>query len=190
MIIAVDFDNILNNLTEKVLEIYNAQSRKNIKMTELTAYNFYDCLPKDDADGIVKLFKNKNMWDALSPIEGSRDGLQKLIDAGYRVYIVTATAPENFAWKISWLKKYFPFFNSDNVIRMKDKSLFKCDIMIEDFYDQLIKNKLCHKVILDYPWNIDEAKDWVHGTHRCKNWKEIVEVVKKIKDEVAEWTEK
>ena len=187
MIIAVDFDNILNNLTEKVLEIYNAQSGKNIQMAELTAYNFYDCLSKDDADGIIKLFKNKNMWDALSPIEGARNGLQKLIDVGYRVYIVTATAPENFVWKISWLKKYFPFFNVDNVILMKDKSLFKCDIMIEDFYDQLIKNKFCHKIILDYPWNQDEAKDWVHSTYRCKNWKEIVEAVNKIRDDVDEW---
>lgn len=190
MIIAVDFDNILNNLTEKTLEIYNAQSGKNIQMNELTSYNFYDCLNKTDADGMIKLFKNKILWDSLTPIEGSRDGLQKLIDAEHRVYIVTATAPENFLWKISWLKKYFPFFNADNVIRMKDKSLFKCDIMIEDCYEQLIKNKLCHKICLSYPWNSDQIKDWVHGTYRCKNWKQIVEAVCKIQEEVAEWTEK
>ena len=190
MIIAVDFDNILNNLTEKVLEIYNAQSSKSIQMADLTSYNFYDCLPKEDADGIVKLFKNKTMWDALSPIDGSRKGLQKLIDDGHRVYIVTATATENWPWKISWLKKYFPFFNTENVVRLMDKSLFKCDIMIEDSYEQLIKNKLCHKIILDYPWNRCEEKDWVHGTYRCKNWKEIVDAVNKIKDEVNEWTGK
>lgn len=187
MIIAVDFDNILNNLTEKTLEVHNAQSGKNIKMSELTSYNFYDCLDKTDADGMVKLFKNKILWDALTPIDGSREGLQKLIDTEHRVYIVTATAPENFLWKISWLKKYFPFFNSDNVIRMKDKSLFKCDIMIEDCYEQLIKNKLCHKICLDYPWNRDETKDWVHGTYRCQSWIQIVEAVGKIQNEVAEW---
>lgn len=190
MIIAVDFDNILNNLTEKTLEVYNAQSGKNIKMEDLTSYNFYDCLDKSDADGMIKLFKNKILWDSLTPIEGSREGVQKLLDAGCRVYIVTATAPENFAWKISWLKKYFPFFNADNVVRMKDKSLFKCDVMIEDCYDQLVKNKLCHKICLDYSWNRDETKDWVHGTYRCKSWKEIVNAVGKIKDEVYEWTGK
>lgn len=190
MIICVDWDCVLNNLMDKTLEIYNAQSGKNIQMSDLTSYNFYDCLPREDADGIVKLFKNKAMWDALTPIDGARKGLQKLIDDGNKVYIVTATATENWPWKISWLKKYFPFFNTDNVVRLMDKSLFKCDIMIEDAYEQLIKNKLCHKIILDYPWNCCEEKDWVHSTYRCKNWQEIVEAVNKIKDEVAEWTGK
>lgn len=187
MIIAVDMDCVLNNLMDKALEIYNAQSGKNIQMSNLTSYNLYDCLSKDDADGIIKLFKKKELWDTLSPIEGSREGLQKLIDAGHKTYIVTATAPENFAWKVNWTKKYFPFFNSDNIVCMKDKSLFKCDVMIEDCYDNLIKNKLCHKIILDYSWNNDEVKDWVHGTYRCKNWKEIVYAVNKIQDEVKEW---
>ena len=62
MICAIDFDNVLNNLAEKTLEIYNKQSGKDIKMTDITAYDFYDCLPKADADGIVKLFKNKSIW--------------------------------------------------------------------------------------------------------------------------------
>ena len=190
MIIAVDFDNVINNLTEKTLELYNAQSGKSIQMSDITSYNFYDCLNKADADGIIKLFKKKELWDILTPIEGSREGLQKLIDTEHRVYIVTATAPENFLWKIQFIRKYFPFFNTDNVIRMMDKSLFKCDIMIEDSYEQLIKNKLCHKVIFDYPWNRDEPKDWVHGTYRCKNWSEIVEAVNQIQDEVKEWTGK
>lgn len=187
MIIAVDFDNILNNLTEKTLEFYNAHNDKNIQMSDITSYNFYDCVDKKDADDIVKLFKNKALWDLLIPIEGARDCLQKLIDAEHKVFIVTATAPENFLWKIQFLRKYFPFFNTDNVVRMMDKSLFKCDVMIEDSYEQLIKNKLCHKVILDYPWNCDEAKDWVHGTYRCKTWEEIVGAVNKIQDEVNEW---
>ena len=190
MIIAVDWDCVLNNLVDKALEIYNAQSGKNIQIADLTSYNFYDCLQKEDADGIVKLFKNKAMWDALTPIEGSRKGLQKLLDDGHRVYIVTATATENWHWKISWFKKYFPFFNTDNIILMKDKSLFRCQIMIDDCYDNLVKNKLCNKIILNYPWNQDEAKDWVHGTYRCMNWNEIIESVNKIQEEISEWTEK
>ena len=187
MIIAVDLDCILNNLVDKVLEIYNAQSGKDIQMSELTSYDFYDCLNKKDADGIVKLFKSKAMWDSLTPIKGAKEGLQKLINDNHRVYIVTATAPETLSWKITWLKKYFPFFNTENVICMVDKSLFKCQIMIEDCYDQLIKNKLCHKICLDYPWNRDEIKDIVYDVHRCTNWKEILEAVNKIEKEIKEY---
>ena len=96
-VIAVDMDCVLNNLMDKTLEIYNTQSGKNIRISDLASYNLYDCLNKKDAEGIIRLFKNKAMWDSLAPIEGSREGLQKLINAGHRVYIVTATAPENFA---------------------------------------------------------------------------------------------
>lgn len=186
MIIACDWDNIINNLTEKVLEIYNAQSGKNIQMSDLTSYNFYDCLAKEDADGIVKLFKNKIMWDSLIPIEGSRNGLQKLIDAGHRVYIVTATAPENFNWKIQFLRKYFSFFNTDNVIRMMDKSLVKCDVLIEDCAEQLIKHKMCYRVCLDYPWNRN-IKDFTYDIYRCKNWTEILEAINKIEKEIKKY---
>ena len=181
--IAVDFDNMLNNLTEKTLEIYNTQSGKKIQMSELTSYNFYDCLNKTDADGVIKLFKKKELWDALTPIEGSREGIRKLIDANYKVYIVTATAPENFAWKVQWAKKWFPFLNSDNIIRMMDKSLLKCDILIEDSLEQLIKHKLCHRICLDYPWNRN-VDDFIYDIHRAKDWNEILNEVNKIEEEI------
>ena len=59
MMLCVDCDNVLNNLTEKTLELYNSQSGKNIQMSDIISYNFYECLPQEDADGIVSLFKEK-----------------------------------------------------------------------------------------------------------------------------------
>ena len=187
MIIAIDYDNILNNLTEKTIELYNTQNNKSIQMSDITSYNFYECLDKDDADGVIKLFKNKGLWDSLKPITGAREGLQKLINNGHRVYIVTATATENFQWKIQWLKKWFPFFNTDNVIRMMDKSLIRADILIEDSLEQLLKHKLCHRVCFDYPWNRNESKDFVYDIHRCTNWSEVSETINKIEEEIKKY---
>ena len=186
MIIAIDFDNILNNLTEKTLEIYNAQSGKDIQISNLTSYHFYDCLGKSDANGMEKLFKKKELWDVLTPIAGAREGLQKLVDAGHRIVIVTATAPENFLWKVQFLRKYFPFFNPDNCIRMMDKSLLKCDILVEDSLEQLIKHKLCHRICLDYPWN-RKVDDFIYTIHRCHNWDEILNEVNKIEEEIKNY---
>lgn len=186
MIIAVDFDNVLNNLTEKTIELYNSNSGKNIQMSDITSYNFYDCIDKDDADKIIKSFKNKALWDSLTPITGARESLQKLIDAGHKVYIATATAPENFQWKLSWLKKYFSFFNTDNVIRIMDKSLLKCDILIEDNTDQLVKHKLCHRICLDYPWN-HNVSDFVYSIRRCQDWNQILNEINKIEEEMDQY---
>lgn len=189
MIIVVDFDNVLNNLTEGAIELHNSNSGKNIQVSNITSYNFYDCLDKEDADKIVKSFKNKSLWDSLMPIDGAREGLQKLLDEGHKVYIATATAPENFQWKLSWLKRWFPFFNPDNVIRIMDKSLLKCDILIEDNLEQLIKHKLCNRVILDYPWNRN-VDDFVYDINRCTNWSEILDEINKIEEEIKNWKSK
>ena len=67
MRIACDIDGCINNLVDKTLEMYNAETGKNIQISDITAYNFYDCLPKDDADGIIRLFQRKDLWDSLSP---------------------------------------------------------------------------------------------------------------------------
>lgn len=180
MRICVDLDDVLMELNQKLLEVYNNQTGKAISIDRITTYDFYDCLPTEDADGLIKLFKSKTLWDALTPLTGAKEGLQKLINAGHKVYIVTATAPENFAKKAQLIKKYFPFFNPDNIIRMTDKGLIECHILIDDCMDQLTANTLAHKICLDYPWNRSEAKDYTYDIYRCKNWKEILEAVGEI----------
>jgi 5'(3')-deoxyribonucleotidase len=181
-----DIDGILNNLVEKTLELYNCRSGKNIQLSDITSYNFFDCLPKEDADSIVALFKEKKLWNSLSSLPGSSNGLKTLIKQGHQVYFATATDPTNFAWKTDWMKKNFPFINADNIIRIIDKGLLKADIIIDDCLDNLINNT-AHKICLDYPWNRDEKKDFIHDIYRTYNWKEIVSAVNEIERKDAEW---
>ena len=114
MRIACDIDGCINNLVDKTLEMYNAETGKNIQISDITAYNFYDCLPKDDADGIIRLFQRKDLWDSLSPAHNSQKGLKTLINRGYKVYLATATDPNNFAYKTEWLCAYFPRYKQCN----------------------------------------------------------------------------
>ena len=109
MIICFDIDNVMNDLTEKTIALYNVQTNKNIQMSDLTTYNFYDCLSKEDADGIVALFKDKELWDSLKPLSQSQESLKRLIKQGHRIFLATATDPINFEWKCEWLSRYFSF---------------------------------------------------------------------------------
>lgn len=186
MIIVCDIDSILNNLAEKTIEVYNSRSGKNIQISDIVYYNFYDSLPKEDADGIVSLFKEKTLWDSLKPLEGSQNGLKQLIKKGHRVYLATATDSVNFEWKIEWLKKYFPFIPEDNVIRIMDKSLLKCDVIIDDCLDNLISS-FADRVCLDYPWNHNELKDYAYGIRRAYNWSDIVNIINTIDKEMKKW---
>lgn len=186
MIIMCDIDDVCNNLVEKTIELYNSRSNKNIQIADLTNYSFADCLPKEDVDAILPLFKEKKLWNSLSPVAGVVNGLKSLIKQGHQVYLATATNPVNFAWKVEWCEKNFPFIQSDNIIRVVDKSLLKCDIIIDDYMENLI-GSTAHRVCLDKPWNRDAKKDFIYDIHRVHNWKEIVSAINDIERNDAEW---
>ena len=71
MIIVCDIDCVLNNLCEKMLEIYNARSGKNIQVSDITSYDFKECLPKDDADDLYSLFKEKVRYVLAASAQGA-----------------------------------------------------------------------------------------------------------------------
>lgn len=187
-VVTTDLDGCLNNLTEQVFNIYNSRYGTNYTIEDANRYYYDECFPLDVSEKMRALFKEKELWDSLSPIDGSQWGIKTLINNGYKVYVATATDYVNFAWKVDWMKKYFPFIDEKNIIRIHDKSLLKTDVLIEDCYENL--TSLCSitdRVLLDYPWNqANKDKDYIYGINRAYNWEEIVRFVNKIYKEM-EW---
>lgn len=185
MVIALDIDNCLFPLTEQVLRLYNSRTDKNIQMSDLTTYNFYECLAKEDADGICSLFKEKALWDSLVPIPGSQEAIEFLDKSGHTILLVTATDPINFPWKCELIRKYYPLISTDNIVRIMDKSYVKCDIIIDDDLKQL-KGNFCERICYSYPWNQNDGADFVYDIYRCNSWNEILTAVKDIEGKLEE----
>ena len=179
MIIVCDIDCVLNNLCEKMLEIYNAHSGKNIQVSDITSYDFKECLPKEDADALYSLFKEKELWDSLEPIKDSQWGLQTLLNTGHQVVLATATHECNFEWKCKWIYKHFGMINESNIIRIYNKGLLRADVIIDDCMDNLIKC-CCDRICLDMPYNRDDQKYYVYDIYRARDWKEIVKFINDI----------
>lgn len=186
MIIMCDIDNVLNDLTAKTLALYNSRYDKKISLSDLTAYNFSDCLSQSDTDALMELFKEKELWDSLEPLPDSQWGIATLINMGHRVIFATATHECNFEWKCRWMLKNFPMINSADIIRVKDKSLIKADVIVDDCMEQLISS-CCDRICLDYMWNRDSNKDYVYDIRRAYNWKEIVKLINEIERWRQEW---
>jgi len=186
MIICVDIDNCLNNLGEKMLEIYNSRFNKKLQMSDLTSYNFAECMPKCDADALCSLFKEKDLWDSLKPLPGARETLKRLSQKGHRIYLATATDPINFEWKCSWVSTFYPFIPTDHIIRIMDKSMLRVDVMIDDHLDNLIGN-ICERICLDYPYNRSITKDFSYDINRAYNWSEIEKFIEDIERKNQEW---
>ena len=186
MIICFDIDNVMNNLTEKTITLYNERCGKDIQISDITTYNFYDCLSKEDADGIISLFKDKELWDSLKPLPHSQETLKKLIKQGHRIFLATATDPVNFEWKCDWLSKYFSFIPTDNIIRIMDKSLLRIDVMVDDHLSNLTSN-VCERVCLDYPCNQSKSKDYAYAIKRAYSWEDIINIINNIERKMKEW---
>ena len=189
MIIACDIDGVLNDLFPTVLALYNSRTHKNIQLSDISVYNLSECLPPEDAEGIHALFETKELWDSLKPLPGSQQGLETLIKKGHRVYLATSTHYKNFAWKIEWIQRYFPFISSHNVIRIMDKSLLNCDVMIDDHLDNLAGN-FCERIVFDAPWNRSKSKEFAYDMHRAHNWKDVINIINKLERKCKEWEKK
>ena len=186
MIIMCDIDQVLNDLIPKTLSLYNSRTGKNIQASDITTYNFSECLSQEDANGIVELFKEKELWDSLEPLPNSQWGISTLINMGHKVILATATHECNFEWKCHWLSKYFPMINIDDVIRIKDKSLLRVDVMIEDCLKQLI-GSVGERICLDYPYNRSISKDYNYDIYRASNWRDIIKYISDIERKIEEW---
>ena len=185
MILCIDIDDTINNLMEMSIDALNRRCDKHYDVSELTNYDLYKCLPKNDADTMFELFNEKALWDSLMPIKDSVWGIQTLLNLGHKIIFATATHECNFSWKCEWMTKYFPMINTDDIIRIKDKSLLRADIMIDDCIDQLIHNP-CERICLDNHWNRDYGKDYVYDIYRAYTWQDIVKFVNEIERKCRE----
>ena len=186
MRIICDVDEVLNDFGSKLLSLYNSRTGSELVYEDLKAYDFHECFSQDVADGLCELFTEKELWDSLKPAPGSQKGLKTLVNSGHDIYLATATVPINFSWKVDWLEEFFPFIPSDNIIRIINKGLLNCDLMIDDHILNLTSN-ICNRIILDKPWNRNSTKDHVYDLRRAYSWNDIVKLVNEIEKEEQKW---
>lgn len=178
MIYCIDCDNVLGNLQEVVVKIFNARYGTSYTLNTFTKYNVSECLVKEDAIKMNALYNEAGIYDNVKPIHGAQDMIQKLIRAGHEVYIVTDAAACIFEEKCNWIKFHFPQIDDAHIICMKHKWLFKCDVMIEDNLNNLISGYHYDRIVIDYPWN--QANDEAYGIYRAFSCKDVIDAVNKI----------
>ena len=186
MIICIDIDGVLNDLIPKVIQLYNSRTGKDIKISNITKYNLHDCLPKEDANEIIALFSNEELWNSLEPPSDAQWGVKTLVNSGHKVYLATATDPINYYWKIQWIEKYYPFIDSKHVICIHNKGLLKCDVLIDDCLDNLASN-ICERIVINHPWNQDKEKRYVYDIYEANDFKDVVNIIKCIERKDVEW---
>ena len=184
MVIVCDIDNIVNNLSEELIRRYNERMGTSLTQDDFTEYEFDKTLPPEGVEYMYELLRQKDVWDSLVPLEDSVWAIDTLVRVGHTVLFATATEPCNFPWKVEWMQKYFPFVNSNNIIRIMDKGHIRTDVIIDDDLKQL-KSNPCERICLSYPWNVNDRVDYVYDIYRCNTWRDIINKINTIEGKNA-----
>lgn len=188
-VVVTDIDNCLNNLIEQMFKIYNERNGTNYTINSLKSYSLSDNFDLKTTQNMQSMFLEKELWDSLTPVEGSQLALKSFVNDGYKVYAATSTHHVNFPWKVDWMQKHFDFINPKDIICIHDKSLLRCNVLVEDCYENLIKTSaMVDRVIINHPWNkASKDRDYVYGINRADNWEDAVKCINKIYKDEMEW---
>ena len=181
MVIAVDVDNVICNLQEVVVNLFNKRYGSHYTLNDFTEYDVMNILPTQDGIVMRDMYSESGLYDKVKPLPGAQETLQKWMNEGHQVYLVTDAIPKTYGEKVEFIHRYFPFIDDAHVVCIKHKHMFRCDIMIEDNLANLLAKPYYHRICFNYPWN-ESKKDYVYDIHRCYNWDDVVAAVNKIND--------
>lgn len=180
MTIGIDIDNVLNNLCEAVLEVYNQDSGDNLLPQEITEYYIDNFVKPEFKENFKSYFLSRKVWKNIKLIPDCREYIKKLFDDGHEIIFITSTEYANAAKKASWLQKNFPFLNIRKCLFIAPKKqYFDIDFLIDDYPENLYNGKY-EKILLNCPWN----QKWESDEHyyRCSNWETIYILIKELSE--------
>ena len=107
MVIAIDMDNCLCNLQEVVVDLFNKRHQTYYTVEDFTDYDVAQILPKNEAVLMKTMYGEDNLYSNIKPLPGAQKAIEKLINAGHQVYVVSDIIPKTYAEKVEWIKFYF-----------------------------------------------------------------------------------
>lgn len=174
MRLGIDLDNVLNNLTEVLLDIYNEDSGDNISLQEIKTYKVDPYLKSEYKNKLKDYFTIASQ--KVKPIKDSTTYLEKLHNEGHEIYILTASYYLNMVTKFDWIRQYYPFVDKKHIWVVHKKQMVNVDCLLDDNIDNLIGGRY-KKFLYVYPWNEHINDEDIIKIH---NWKEFYEKIQEL----------
>lgn len=169
-IILLDVDDVIANLIDSWLSTYNTYSGDNLKPENILDWDISKFVPCEYKTFIYEILHDPQLYDKVKPVNGSLEGVNRLITKGFRIVYLTSPIIETAGVKFNWLlKNKFPI-KLEDYIEANDKSLIFGDFMIDDGIHNIEKTRAGDALLFSQPWN----KNY-EGAIRVNNWNEILE---------------
>lgn len=180
--VLVDMDDTIEGLSLAWCQYLNWKYGTNVPYEAVNQWDVSKAFPTLTKEQVYAPLLEDDFWDWVKPIDGAAEALQKMIEDGHDVLIVTASTYVTIRAKAEKvLFKYFPFLTWDDVIVTSRKRLINGDVLIDDGVHNHYGGSY-RKILMDAIHNrgIDAS---VLGSVRVMNWDEAYIEVCKIANE-------
>ena len=175
--ILVDMDDTIIKLLDAWVAWLNHSFGTDVKPDDITSWDVSKAFPTLTKEQVYSPLMCDEFWYRVSPVDGAADALQRLINDGHKVLVVTSSSHHTLRTKMDTvLFGYFPFLTWKDVIVTKHKQLIKGDILVDDGVHNL-ENGDYLKVLMDAPHNRNYDTE-CNGMIRVKTWEEAYNVIK------------
>lgn len=189
MRILVDLDDVLINTGEAWVDVLNERHGTTVKYSDITEWDITKFFPSLTRNEVFEPLSDGSVWSRVSPIDGARDTLERLILEGNDVYIVTSSHLETIGKK--WtdvIQKFFPIIDVSKVIVTEHKQMIMGDVLVDDAPFNFYGYPRYFGILFDKPHNAwCDIKDSVGlgfaSNARAKNWNEVYELIREVREE-------
>lgn len=175
--ILIDMDDTITNFLEEVINEYNKTYGTSHSIDEVTEW----VIPSSFEYGLFSVLELTNILTMITPKLDSIEYINKWIDEGYDVFIVSdcCNCYQSYRDKLKWLKTYIPKFDLSHFIPCKEKYVIQGDILIDDNLDNLNKWSLNNPYGHDLLMTAQHNKQ-IQDERRINSFKEADDYIKTI----------
>ncbi len=179
MTILVDMDDTIEQLLKAWVNSVNEKYGRNAVYEDIVSWDVSAAYPGLTREQVYGVTMQSGFWKTVEPMPGAAEALQRLMAAGHKIYIVTATPYESVHEKMTdLLFRYFPFLSWKQVILTENKQLIRGDVLIDDGVHNLEGGEYV-KILMTAPHNRNYNAE-ANGMIRVHGWTEIEKVIRDL----------
>lgn len=173
-VFGVDIDEVLRTLLPRMVKLYNKHFNDNMKVEDVFDYNVELCFStikmKTGISAKEWFFSihGKELFRDAPVIKGAKEALETLRRYGDVIIITRQFGKKNKQYALDWLDKHdMPY---DGICFVDDKSIIKCDYLIDDNIDNFLNCDVRHAIVITAPYNKGkDAYREVKSISKCKD---------------------
>lgn len=177
LLIGIDMDDTIENLLVFWVQLLNEKFGTAVNFEDIDRWEVDEYFPTVDKDLVYKELQNPKLWEIVTPKPDAVEYIKKLQDEGNKIYICTSSHFGTIEMKLRLvLFKYFPYINWSQVVICSEKQLCNFDIMIDDYYKNLVGGKyfgILYTSLANKNVDISNYNNIV----RADNWESVYSIV-------------